>query len=227
MRKFFRLIILLLLVPGGYIALESYSHADLSTLPALESGDLIFQTALDRHLALPIMVATGSIYTHVGIIHKQKDGYTVIHAAGPVIENSLGDFIAGGWGEKFTLLRYPGLSQQQREAMVKDARTYLGRPYNGIFYMKSKDIYCSELPYLVFQSEHVPLGRLQKMGDLYMNNPAVHEVFKARWHMHPLCQTPGMDYDACWKAVLEEPIITPVSLARDPGLTQIYSNYLF
>jgi len=209
-----------------YLMVASYSHADLNKLPPLESGDLIFETTLTNQTAA-IMLATGSIYTHVGIIHKNTDGYSVIHAAHRVKESPLSEFIESGWGEHFTILRYPGLTQARRDAIVKDAESFIGRNYNFEFTMKSKDIYCSELPYFAFEQEHLPIGSLQKIGDLYMNNPATRALFDKRWRQHPACQAPGMNADACWKAVMDEPIITPVSLAHDPKLVRIYSNYLF
>lgn len=226
MRKFLLLLLALLLVPAAYVGAMSYARADLSALPPLESGDLIFETAINSQ-TLPIVLATGSLYDHVGIIHKQHGGYTVIQAQRHVAETSLADFARLGWGQRITVLRYPGLSDAQREAIVQNAESYLGRGYNFVFYMKSPDIYCSELPYLAYQSQNLPLGHVQKIGELNMNNPPVHTLFNARWHMHPACQAPGMTADACWKAVLDEPIITPVSLARDAKLTPIYSNYLF
>jgi hypothetical protein len=227
MRKFFlALFVALVLLPVGYIEITTGAKANLSDLPALQSGDLIFETTLTNQTAA-IMLATGSIYTHVGVVHKQSQGYSVIHAMRYVGESPLTEFVHSGWGERFTILRYPGLNDRQREAIVKAAESYIGRGYNFVFYMQSKDIYCSELPYFSFRDANLPLGTLQKIGDLYMNNPAVHKLFEARWKMHPACAKPGMDYESCWKTVMDEPIITPVSLAHDPRLERIYSNYLF
>lgn len=227
MRKFLLLLFVILLVPAAYVVVAGRSHTDIKDLPPLESGDLIFETVVNNPQALPIMIATASIYTHVGLVHKHPDGYTVIHATNPVEEVPLRDFVRLGWGEKIKIMRYTGLNDAQREAIARDAEHYIGRGYNFVFYMKNPEIYCSELPYLAFGSQHVELGKLEKIGDLNMNNFATRKLFKERWRMHPACQARDMDYDTCWKEVLGEPIITPASLAHDANLTQIYSNYLF
>jgi hypothetical protein len=210
-----------------YIESMYYAHADLSKLPPLQSGDLIFETAI-THQTPAIIFATGSIYTHVGIVHKHQDGsYTVIHAARTVLEVPLQKFITTGWGERFTIMRYPGLTPEQQGTVAEAAEKYLGRGYNYTFYMPAKEVYCSEIPFFVFAALHIPIGTEQKISDLNVNNPAVHKLFKERWERHPACQKPGMDYATCWKTVLDEPIITPVSVERDPHLIRIYSNYLF
>lgn len=227
MRKFLFVLLIIILIPAGYVAVASRSHTDLKSLPALESGDLIFETVANTGQTLPIMVASSSLYTHVGIIHKRADGYTVVHASNPVEEAPLEYFVKTGWGQKITIMRYSGLTDTQREAIVKDAENYIGRRYDFVFYMKNDEIYCSELPYLAFESQHLAVGTMQKIGDLNVNNPVTRKLFKARWHMHPACKAGGMDYAACWKQVMSEPIITPASLARDPRLTLVYSNYPF
>jgi len=227
MRKFLLILVVLLLIPPFYFEVGSYAHTDPKTLPPLESGDLIFETTLTNQTPA-IMLATGSIYTHVGIVHKQIDGsITIIHASRHVIESPLSEFLSFGWGEKVTIRRYESLSQTQRDAIVQRAEQYIGRPYNYVFYMKSDSVYCSELPYLVFNGLNIALGTPEKIGDLHVNNSAVENLFKKRWQMHPACQKPGMDEKSCWQVVMQEPIITPTNLAHDAHMTDIYSNYLF
>jgi hypothetical protein len=227
LRKFFKFILVLILIPVVYAGALYFARADLDTLPPLESGDLIFQTFINNQ-SLPIIVATGSLVTHVGMVHKQQDGsYTVIHAASHVIEVPLAEFVRYGWGQRFTVLRYPGLNDTQRAAIIKDAESYLGRSYNYVFYMKAQELYCSELPYLAFKSSNLSVGNVEKIGDLNMNNRVVENLFKERWQMHPACNQAGMDYQSCWKEVLSEPIITPISIRNDQHLLTIYNNYLF
>lgn len=229
MKYLYRLLIILLLllaVPAGGIAYITYAKADMSQLPTLESGDLIFQTHLSSQ-APAVMLASASLYSHVGIVHKQGKHYTVIHAAKKVVESSLKDFIEIGWGERFTVMRYSSLTPAQKEAIVSHARAYLQRGYDIMFNMYNETIYCSELPYLAYKGEHITLGKVQKISELYLDNAAVRELFKRRWKNHPSCQSPSVTAESCWKIVLEEPIITPASVAEDANLKLIYSNYGF
>jgi hypothetical protein len=211
---------------AGFMIITA-AHADLSVLPPLESGDLIFETTLTNQ-TLATLLATRSLYTHVGIIHVHEDGtVTVVQASKTVVESSLADFADAGLGERFTIMRYNGLTDEQRSAIAQDAERYLGVPYNYIFDMRSKNLYCSLLPYRTFGDLGLPLGTVEKIGDLYVNNFAVRSLFEQRWHMHPLCQGSSMNERACWALMMDQPIITPVSIAHDSNLTQIYSNYPF
>jgi hypothetical protein len=227
MRMFLLILLILIAPPLAYFEAISYAHADKSKIPPLESGDLIFNTPI-THQTTAIILATGSIYAHAGVIHKHGDGtYTVIQARRRVDETPLSDFIESGWGERFTIKRYPDLTEVQKETVVKKAEQYIGRGYNYSFYMPSKEVYCSEIPYFAYRDANLSIGHEEKISELFVNNSAVHKLFEERWQKHPACQKPGTDYEACWKIVMQEPIITPVSVARDSHLTTVYSNYLF
>lgn len=224
LKRCIALVLLLALATGGALTAMSYAKADLAALPELRSGDLIFQTNVNSQMPA-ILLATHSIYSHVGVVHKSEKGIMVIEAMRHVTERPLADFIHSGWGERFTVLRHAGLNDAQREAIVKNAGHYIGRPYDFVFYQNEDKIYCSELPYLAYKASGLPLGNLQKIGDLHLDNFAVRKLFSERWKMHPACQEAGMTAESCWKKVLEEPIITPVSVAEDARLTTVYSNY--
>lgn len=58
-----------------------------------------------------------------------------------------------------------------------------------------------------------------------LNNRAVQNLFEKRWQKHPLCKSIVKDAKSCWKIVLEQELITPLSIAKDPDMTKIYSNY--
>lgn len=226
LRRLFILLLAIVAIPVGWAGIITYCKADMSAIPALESGDLIFQTHPSSQ-APAVMLATGSLYSHVGIIHKQGDKITVIHAARTVVESDFREFIETGWGQRMNIKRYEGLSTGQRDAVVERARAYLGKPYDFAFHMGDDAIYCSELPYFAFAQEHIEVGKMEKIGDLYVNNALVKELFNKRWKGHPLCQSVSTTAQNCWKMVMDEPIITPVGLAHDARLKTIYNNYGF
>lgn len=226
LRRSFILLLVIVAVPAGWAGIITYSKADMNALPALESGDLIFQTHLSSQ-APAVMLATGSLYSHVGIIHKDADRVSVIHAARTVMQTDLKEFIESGWGERMTIKRYEGLSTEQRDSVVKHALTYMGKPYDFTFHMGDDAIYCSELPHLAFANGNLDLGKVEKIGDLYVNNALAKELFNKRWKGHPLCQSVSTTAQSCWKTVMDEPIVTPAGLAQDKHLKTIYNNYGF
>ncbi len=74
----------------------------------------------------------------------------------------------------------------------------------------------------------ISLGKIQKLSDLNTNNFAVQELIeKTAGNLYPLCQTmKNKNFDDCKKIILEQPLITPQSIADDPRtLETIYSNY--
>lgn len=226
LKKTFKLLLLLIVVTVGYFAYWANTYADFSKLPQLQSGDLIFQTSVSAH-TLPIIVATLSPYTHAGIVHNDNGKYSVIHAGGEVLEETLAEFVTRGIGEHFFILRNAALTEAQRAAIVTESQRYIGRKYDRMFYAKNEEIYCSELIHLAYGAQNVAVGKVEYFRDLYMNNGAVRDLFEKRWKSHPACQSPDMNYDACWNVVLNEEIITPASIASDSKLTLVYSNYWF
>lgn len=226
LRRLFIVLLAIVAVPVVWAGVITYCKADMSAIPALESGDLIFQTHPSSQ-APAVMLATGSLYSHVGIIHKQGERITVIHAARTVVESDFKEFVESGWGQRMTIKRYESLNAEQRDAIVNNALTYIGKPYDFAFHMSDDAIYCSELPFLAFAGEHLEVGKVERIGDLYVNNPLVQELFSKRWKGHPLCQKVTTTAQTCWKTVMDEPIVTPVGLARDSRFKTIYDNYGF
>lgn len=224
LKRFLKIFLIVLLAALVYPLWWMSGRADLSAFPPLESGDLIFQTSMTNQ-TLAIVFATSSAYTHVGIVHAGKEGTTVIHASAKVKEVSLQEFVNRGIGGHVLIMRYPGLSAEQREHLVTEAQRYLDREYDRVFSLNNEAIYCSELPYLVFGAEKLSLGRVQQLRELDMDHWAVRSLFSKRWRLHPACQSEFMTMEECWKAVMDEKIITPVSIVDDTRLTTIYSNY--
>lgn len=226
LRKLLLLTIAVITLPCVALWGLSCAKADLRALPELHTGDLVFQTSITSQTPA-IWLATHNLYSHVGIVHKTAKGVYVIEAMQHVAERPLEEFVQSGWGERFTVLRYTGLSDAQREAVAKAAQTYLGRRYDFVFSLHNDAIYCSELPYLAFGAAGIPVGKVEKIRELHLDNFAVRKLFDERWRLHPACQAADMDAAQCWKVVLDEPIVTPASVAQDSHLSLVYSNYWF
>jgi hypothetical protein len=199
----------------------------ISRLPPLANGDLVFQTDRSKQM-LAIFLATGSVYTDVGIIEIDNFGVPyVIEAAHNVHIIALSDWIRHGYGDRFTVKRMRGLTPETAAEVVGSAQLYLGRRYDIFFQFGRARIYGSELVYYAFQDRaKINLGQVQTISALNLSNFAAREIIAAQWRRDPVCQVPGVSsFSDCFAKIQQQPIITPVSIARDPRLVTIYSNY--
>lgn len=197
------------------------------SLPPLATGDIVFQDSGGGQ-GLAIMLASRSIYTHVGLIELSPNGVPlVVEAAGPVRTVPLDQWIAKGNAHRITIKRIKGLSDAEAISAVARAHTYDGYPYD-IFFHDSRDaIYCSELVHAAYlESSGRSVGRVEKVRELSIDNSATRSLIEARWQKYPPCQAKGITtFDACYALILEQTLVTPASLARDPQMETVYSNF--
>jgi hypothetical protein len=194
-----------------------FSHA-----PQWREGDLIFHTSRSGQ-STAIAAATLSAYTHMGILARRGDKWVVIEATGPVKETSVGEWIARGRFGRYAVYRRPGLTAQQTRTLLKSARTLTGRPYDLFFSFRNDAIYCSELAWLAYKEAGVPVGHVQTVGSLYVGNGFADRLIEARGGRDAECA--GLGTDACRALILRRELVTPVAIAQDRQLKQVYSNY--
>jgi hypothetical protein len=61
---------------------------------------------------------------------------------------------------------------------------------------------------------------------LTLDNAAVRKLIEARWTRHPLCQSgAAKTFDTCYAAILDQPLVTPAGIARDPKVQLVFSNF--
>lgn len=177
----------------------------------LQEGDLIFiQSQTSQSAAL--LEATGSTWTHTGILIKKNSQWYVEEAVGPLVATALDTFIGRSRNKAYRILRFKYYDSSMRNAMIADFPKY-NKPYDIYFEWSDDRIYCSEFTYKVFKdiTGH-DLGTLQKMGDMNLSGPLVQAMIKKRY------TDQGKTLD------LNEPIITPISELSDPDLTLIQSS---
>lgn len=198
-------------------------------LPPLQNGDIIFRSGM-RWQALAILMASSSPYTHMGIIKIEKGREpVVVEAVGPVREILLTRWINGGIGKRITIKRVDGLTAEQAGRALAAAKKLYGRPYD-VFFMPGKEaIYCSELIYDAFRDgPKITLGKMEKLKDLNINNPPVRKLIKQRWEAYPECRKQKVSsYEDCLAIIYEQKLVTPASIADDPRMRLVYSNYGF
>ncbi|MDR1606568.1 MAG: hydrolase [Streptococcaceae bacterium] len=117
----------------------------------LRAADLLFihhhsLDALSDPFATAIVKATGP-YVHVALAMNDA---TIIHAtpeAGVVLQD-LASFLSER--KQADVYRLADISSQ---AVIAQARKYLGRPYNSSFYPEDKGFYCSQLVLAAFADQ--------------------------------------------------------------------------
>lgn len=185
------------------------------------SGDLVFQESRSPQAAA-IRAATGSAYTHMGIVEVTEGGIFVIEAGRVVGATPLRDFIARGTSGEYSVYRLANLEPEAAVAVLAASRSYFGLPYDIFFRLAPDAIYCSELPHYAFRSIGRNLGTVQTLGTLAINHPEARGIFLSRWQDHPDCA--NIDQQACWNVIQSQEIVTPASIAGDAALEQVFSN---
>lgn len=190
---------------------------------ALRDADLVFHTSTTRQ-AQAIVWATASPYAHVGLVERTGDDVYVVEAVQPVKRTPWAEWTARGLGGHVTVLRHPGLDAPTRTAVVRQARRYLGRPYDLSFAPGDDRLYCSELVHLAYAAVGVHLGTWTPAAALGLTSPPVQALLRTRWRRHPACAgAPSLA--ACMPALARTEILTPASLRSDPQLVLVASSY--
>ena len=157
------------------------SCATRAAEPALESGDLVFETSSSAQSSA-IQWATASRWSHVGIVEVSDRGdVSVIEALRVVTRTPW-----RAWqrrarrGGDVLVLRPKGLAADRRAAAAAAARGFLGRPYDPRFGWDDDRIYCSELVVKAYErGAGVSLGKRERLGDLRLLG--IEKAAEQRW----------------------------------------------
>jgi cell wall-associated NlpC family hydrolase len=153
------------LAHGSYAVALQTGSPDLSTL---QEGDVIFQKSHSTQ-SLAIQLATGSVYTHCGILLHHNKSLQVLEAADTVRWTPLAEWIRRGIDGHYVVMRLKknmALSPAVVGSMRASSKYYIGRPYDLLFQWSDDKIYCSELVWKLYQrSAGIELGRLRSFYD--------------------------------------------------------------
>src|SRR6185503_15298708 len=146
-----------------------------AALPEVRDGDLIFQTSRSSQ-SLAIQRATGSPYSHMGLILYRNGKPYVFEAISTVRFTALDQWIARGDGHHFVVkrLRDAGktLTPAASEKLRRAARVFEGRAYDLVFDWSDSQIYCSELVWKAYdRGLGIQIGRLQRVRDFTLSDP--------------------------------------------------------
>jgi hypothetical protein len=173
-----------------------------------QEGDIAFQSLPHNPLIDAIEGASGSPFSHCGILHRAGTDWVVIEAIGPVRESPLREWIAQGREKSYAVYRLKEKYRGKIPDFIEAAQGYKGRPYDIHYDMDDVAIYCSELIYKAFRkATGEELGKLQTLGEL-------------KWQPHAavIRQIEG------GTVPLERKMITPRSMSEAAQLERVYGS---
>ncbi|WP_235509941.1 YiiX family permuted papain-like enzyme [Variovorax sp. Root473] len=179
----------------------------------LKDGDIIFHTSRSAQ-SLAVQRATGSRYSHMGIVLMRKGKPYVFEAVSTVRYTPLAQWTARGNGGRYVVKRLRDAGTRLTPGAVArlHARTsdFAGRPYDLTFEWSDSRIYCSELVWKLYdRALGVRIGELQKIRSFNLSDPAVRAKMRERYgDMVPM----------------DEPVISPAAMFDSPLLVTVESR---
>lgn len=178
--------------------------------PDPRSGDVVLQTSRSEQ-SRAIQEATGSPWSHVGLVEVTADGPVVIEAAGTVRATPWQAWRARGEGGRVLVLRPRALDRPALARVIAEARREMGKPYDPRFGWGDGALYCSELVHKAFlRGAGVAIGEKERLGALLAAAPGdrsrLERAAAARWR---------------GRLPRDLELVTPASIARDPRLERV------
>jgi Orthopoxvirus protein of unknown function (DUF830). len=179
-------------------------------LPAVQDGDIIFHASRSAQ-SLAVQQATGSQYSHMGLILFREGKPYVFEAAATVRSTPLAEWIARGADGRYVVKRLQNARQiftpDALAKLRKTADTFADKPYDLTFEWTDTRIYCSELVWKIYdRALGIHIGELQKIRAFNLDAPVVKQKIRERYGD---------------KIPLEETVISPQAMFTSPLLTTV------
>lgn len=174
--------------------------------PPVQAGDLVFHTSRSTQ-SRAIQLATGSPYSHMGLVLERDGELVVLEASATVRFTPLETWKRRGEPESFAVrrLRRP-LDAAALARVEAAANPLLGKPYDAAFDWSDERMYCSELVWKVLERAlGIRVGALKKLGAFDLDQPLVKKTLRARYGE-------GIPRDA--------PVIAPSDMYASPALRE-------
>jgi hypothetical protein len=201
----------ILLVLGGKLndaQGQTSGHPGANEVFEWQAGDIVFQGGTGTQ-ARAIETATGSSWTHCGIVLMDENGPYVVEAVQPVRRTELKAWLERGNGVYSVkrLVDETVLTPAVLEKMRQTAHGLVGRNYDIFFQWDDERIYCSELVWKVYQqSASLEVAEMERFGDMDLAGPEARQILKQRFANGP---------------PLDEPVISPGRIHRSALLRTV------
>ncbi|MEW5422371.1 YiiX/YebB-like N1pC/P60 family cysteine hydrolase [Amorphus sp. 3PC139-8] len=192
-------------------------------------GDIIFQAA-GQGLTEPPAGEEENPYTHVGIVRQTGGGPYVIDATPEdgVFEVPIDDFVRRGAGNRYIVYRLAGVegaAEISARAIEIAFEKYYLLPFDPFYRRDRSAFYDSELVQTAFAEAGAELGAVATVRELGIETPGSGSPVFDDWQAHPDCAAAELEAEACWTLIRNQRVLTPASLASDPKLSRVYSNF--
>ncbi|HGM5489710.1 TPA: YiiX family permuted papain-like enzyme [Serratia fonticola] len=179
-------------------------------LPAVQEGDIIFQTSRSVQ-SLAIQQATGSRYSHMGIILLRNGKPYVFEASATVKYTPLATWIDRGEKKHFVVKRLNNaqhiMTPSAQLKIHQQAKHFAGKSYDAQFSWSDDSLYCSELVWKMYdRALGVKIGKLQQVREFNLGSPAVKQKLRERYGT----QIPWDESVISPKAMFESPLLITV-----------------
>ena len=173
----------------------------------LREGDIVFQ-GNPGFQSDAIRDATGSPFTHCGVVFRHENRWMVIEAVQPVGASPLDAWKARSLPGTFRAYR---LQQNLGPEATAKARRWaveqLGRNYDLKFRWDDGALYCSEFVWKLYREAGVELCRRRPFRDYNLEAPTVKAIIDQR-------------YGGRQNLPLDEPAVAPGDLVKSPLLVE-------
>ena len=190
------------------LAISAVVTANASFAAGLREGDIVFSGSSTGQGGA-IIAATGSPYTHCGIVFLSDGKPMVLEAVQPVGVVSLETFKSRSKPGTFMARR---LKSPLAPANYQLARTWaaaqIGKDYDARFRWDDDALYCSELVWKIYQHGGVELCALRRFRDYHLDDPQVKKLV-------------GERYGSFEKMPLDERVVAPSDVATSPLLVDV------
>lgn len=175
------------------------------------NGDIIFHQSVSSQ-GKELELATGSRYTHMGIIYITNEKQYVYEAVQPVRLTPLSSFIKRGRNGHYVIKRLKNadslLNSNNLRKIKQVGNTFKGKNYDNYFKWDDSRIYCSELVWKVYKRAlGIELAPLERFSDFNLDNPMVKKLIRKRYGNR--------------KLPMDEPVISPVGIFKSRLLVTV------
>lgn len=150
-------------------------------IPDLKEGDILF-TSSKQGQGEAIIAATGSIYTHCGVVFKKDGKLMVLEGVQPVGVVSVETFVSRSKPGTFVAKRPIKPVDPKKYAVARKwATAQIGKDYDERFLWGDDQIYCSELVWKLYDKAGVKLCAPKKFRDYDLQKPSVQKIINQRF----------------------------------------------
>jgi uncharacterized protein YycO len=210
--NFFRYHLLFIVALICGVHFSSCGSEPQASKASLRNGDIIFHASKSDQ-SKAIQLATGSEYSHSGIVYIEAGKTYVVEAVQPVKRTPFEEFVKRGAGGEYVVKRLRNaeaiLTDPVLQQMKREGQKMMGKNYDSHFNWSDDQIYCSELVWKIYQrATGIELGELKKMKDFDFSNRIVKEILHKRYKD-----------EIPW----EEPVISPADIFESKELVVVGS----